>query len=89
MNVVVTGAAGYIGTCLCKMLLEEYEDINIKAFDNFHYNQLDRDWETTFILFPFNYLLSYVEIFDVHTLQRHNFLSQPNNQLQRHLQSLF
>ena len=38
MNVVVTGAAGYIGTCLCKMLLEEYEDINIKAFDNFHYN---------------------------------------------------
>jgi|TARA_R110002020_G_scaffold46539_24_gene132431 nucleoside-diphosphate-sugar epimerase len=39
MNVVVTGAAGYIGTCLCKMLLEEFEDIQIKAFDNLHYNQ--------------------------------------------------
>jgi len=39
MKVVVTGAAGYIGSCLCKMLLDKYEDIEIRAFDNLHYDQ--------------------------------------------------
>lgn len=42
MKIVVTGAAGYIGSCLCKMLLDKFQHIEIKAFDNLHYNQ----WES-------------------------------------------
>lgn len=39
MNIVVTGAAGYIGSTLCKMLLDAFPCAKIIAFDNCLYNQ--------------------------------------------------
>ena len=39
MKVVITGAAGYIGSKLCETLTHEYPKIKIYAFDNLMHNQ--------------------------------------------------
>lgn len=39
MKIVITGAAGYIGSMLCKYITEQLPDAKIKAFDNLYYDQ--------------------------------------------------
>lgn len=39
MNILITGAAGYIGSSLCKQIIEKIPDAKINAFDNLYYNQ--------------------------------------------------
>lgn len=39
MRVVVTGAAGYIGSTFLRQLVKTIPNVKIKAFDNFYYNQ--------------------------------------------------
>jgi nucleoside-diphosphate-sugar epimerase len=41
MKIVVTGAAGYIGSLLCKEIVEQLPFAKVYAFDNLYYNQ----WE--------------------------------------------
>lgn len=39
MQIVVTGAAGYIGSKLCQELINNIPNVHIDAFDNLYYNQ--------------------------------------------------
>ena len=41
MKIVITGAAGYIGSYLCKEIVEQLPFAKISAFDNLYYKQ----WE--------------------------------------------
>lgn len=39
MKIVITGAAGYIGSLLCKKIVEEFNNAEVYAFDNLYYDQ--------------------------------------------------
>jgi nucleoside-diphosphate-sugar epimerase len=39
MKIVVTGAAGYIGSFLCKEIVEQLPFAEVYAFDNLYYKQ--------------------------------------------------
>lgn len=39
MKILITGAAGYIGSSLCKKIRQELPDAQIIGFDNLYYNQ--------------------------------------------------
>lgn len=41
MKIVITGAAGYIGSMLCKYIVDNIPEASVKAFDNLYYNQWD------------------------------------------------
>lgn len=38
MNILITGGAGYLGTKLTELLLQEYDNIHITSIDNFYHN---------------------------------------------------
>lgn len=47
MKILITGASGYIGSELCKMILEQIPSAEILAFDNLYYDQ----WRYTYNCF--------------------------------------
>ena len=47
MKIVVTGAAGYIGSYLCKEITEQLPFAQVYAFDNLYYKQ----WEHVTTIF--------------------------------------
>ena len=49
-TIIVTGAAGFIGSNLCKRLLNEFADIHIVGIDNMNEYYQERTFDNTLLV---------------------------------------